>query len=212
MSSSPVVKLGPWGGDDGVAHDITVAPQRLESITIRWGKVLDSVAFTYRDKDNQLHTAGPWGGAGGEKEDPDTITLGPSEYITQVDWSVGPFKLKEIEHCITSLKFVTNQASYGPFGYAVDSTHYSLPVLNNGSVVGMFGRAGDYLHAIGFYVLPETSSRKSKMGQESNPLSLQQTEELETSEPTTSIHIKSYIDILQKNKDVMDLLDANSDG
>ena len=157
QSSSPVVKLGPWGGDDGVAHDITVAPQRLESITIRWGKVLDSVAFTYRDKDNQLHTAGPWGGAGGEKEDPDTITLGPSEYITQVDWSVGPFKLKEIEHCITSLKFVTNQASYGPFGYAVDSTHYSLPVLNNGSVVGMFGRAGDYLHAIGFYVLPETS-------------------------------------------------------
>ena len=73
MSSSPVVKLGPWGGDDGVAHDITVAPQRLESITIRWGKVLDSVAFTYRDKDNQLHTAGPWGGAGGEKEDPDTV-------------------------------------------------------------------------------------------------------------------------------------------
>ncbi|VAI83548.1 unnamed protein product [Triticum turgidum subsp. durum] len=82
------------------------------------------------------------------------ITLGPSEYITQVDWSVGPFKLKEIEHCITSIKFVTNQATYGPFGHAVDSTHYSLPVLNNGSVVGMFGRAGDYLHAIGFYVLP----------------------------------------------------------
>uniref|UniRef100_A0A453QY92 Jacalin-type lectin domain-containing protein n=1 Tax=Aegilops tauschii subsp. strangulata TaxID=200361 RepID=A0A453QY92_AEGTS len=73
QSPSPVVKLGTWGGDDGVAHDITVAPQRLESITIRWGKVLDSVGFTYRDKDKQLHTAGPWGGAGGEKEDPDTV-------------------------------------------------------------------------------------------------------------------------------------------
>ncbi|KAE8807158.1 protein FAR-RED IMPAIRED RESPONSE 1-like [Hordeum vulgare] len=55
-------------------------------------------------------------------------------------------------------------------------------------------------------------SRKSKGGQESNPLSSQQTEELETSEPSTSIHIKSYIDILQGNKDVMDLLDANSNG
>ncbi|KAI5018812.1 hypothetical protein ZWY2020_043700 [Hordeum vulgare] len=55
-------------------------------------------------------------------------------------------------------------------------------------------------------------SRKSKGGQESNPLSSQQTEELETSEPTTSIHIKSYIDILQGNEDVMDLLDANSNG
>lgn len=75
QSISPVVKLGTWGGDGGVAHDITVAPQRLESITIRWGKVLDSVAFTYRDKDDQLHTAGPWGGAGGEKEDPDKASL-----------------------------------------------------------------------------------------------------------------------------------------
>ncbi|KAI5005455.1 hypothetical protein ZWY2020_032698 [Hordeum vulgare] len=62
--------------------------------------------------------------------------------------------------------------------------------------------------AVRFY----KGSRKSKSGQESNPLSSQQTEELETSEPATSIHIKSYIDILQGNKDVMDLLDANSNG
>jgi hypothetical protein len=82
------------------------------------------------------------------------ITLGPSEYITEVAWSVGPFELKDVEHCITSLKFVTNQGTYGPFGYGVDSTHHSLPVLNNGSVVGMFARAGDYRDAIGFYVLP----------------------------------------------------------
>ncbi|GJN31716.1 hypothetical protein PR202_gb20146 [Eleusine coracana subsp. coracana] len=151
---SSVVKLGTWGGNGGVNHDITVAPQRLESITIRWGKIIDSISFTYRDRDKQLHTAGPWGGTGGEKDEPDKIILGPSEYITEVAWSVGPFKHKEVESCITSLKFVTNQATYGPFGYGVDSTHYSLPVLNNGSVVGMFARAGDYLDAIGFYVRP----------------------------------------------------------
>ncbi|KAL6650095.1 hypothetical protein ACP70R_014319 [Stipagrostis hirtigluma subsp. patula] len=151
---SSVVKLGTWGGDGGVPHDITVAPQRLETISIRWGKVLDSIAFTYRDREKQLHTAGPWGGKGGEKEEPDTIILGPSEYVTEVAWSVGPFKLKNVERCITSIKFVTNQAIYGPFGHAVDSTHYSMPVLNNGSIVGMFARAGDYLDAIGFYVIP----------------------------------------------------------
>ncbi|XP_062213392.1 protein GOS9-like [Phragmites australis] len=151
---SSVVKLGTWGGDGGSACDITVAPQRLESITIRWGKVLDSIAFTYRDREGQLHTAGPWGGNGGEKADPDTITLGPSEYVTEVAWSVGPFKLKNVDRCISSIKFVTNHATYGPFGYGVDSTHHSMPVLNNGSIVGMFARAGDYLDAIGFYVLP----------------------------------------------------------
>jgi hypothetical protein len=40
---SSVLKLRTWGGDGGVAHDITVAPQRLESITIRNGKVIDSI-------------------------------------------------------------------------------------------------------------------------------------------------------------------------
>ena len=155
MSPSPVVKLGAWGSDAGAAHDIDVtaaAPHRLESIVVRWGKVIDSVAFTYTDEGGQLHTAGPWGGAGGVEED--IITLGPSEYIAQVAWSVGPFQFKEIEDCVTSLKFVTNRgATYGPFGRG-DGAHHSLPVLDGGSLVGIFYRAGDYLHAIGFYVRP----------------------------------------------------------
>ncbi|XP_048573102.1 horcolin-like [Triticum urartu] len=154
-SPSPVVKLGAWGSDAGAAHDIdaaATAPHRLESIAARWGKVIDSVAFTYTDEGGQLHTAGPWGGTAGEKED--TITLGPMEYVTQVAWLVGPFQFKEIEDCVTSLKFVTNQgATYGPFGRG-DGAHHSLPVLDGGSLVGMFCRAEDYLHAIGFYVRP----------------------------------------------------------
>ena len=68
-AQSSVVKLGTWGGDGGIAHDIMVAPQRLESITIRWGKVIDWIAFSYRDRDKQLHTAGPWGGTGGKSEE-----------------------------------------------------------------------------------------------------------------------------------------------
>jgi hypothetical protein len=81
------------------------------------------------------------------------ITLEASEYVTGVAWSVGPFTLKNVESCITSIKVVSNLRSYGPFGHGVDSTHHYLPVLN-GSVVGMFARAGDFLDAIGFYILP----------------------------------------------------------
>jgi hypothetical protein len=51
-----VEALGTWG-----AHDI------MESI-IRNGRVIDSITFSYRDKDKQLHTAAPWGGAGGTNE------------------------------------------------------------------------------------------------------------------------------------------------
>ena len=81
------------------------------------------------------------------------ITLEASEYVTGVAWSVGPFTFKNVECCITSIKVVSNLRSYGPFGHGVDSTHHNLPVLN-GSVVGVFARAGDFLDAIGFYILP----------------------------------------------------------
>ena len=145
-----LVKIGTWGsGDHGSAYDITVAPQRLESITIRWGKVIDWISFSYRDRSGKMHTAGPWGGTGGVSDE--VITLGPHEYVTEVAGSVGP--IGELTHTITSLKFVTNRATYGPFGRG-DGTAFNVPVLNNGSVVGMFARADQYLDAIGFYVLP----------------------------------------------------------
>ena len=78
-----MVKLGPWGsGDHGSAYDITVAPQRLESISLRYGKIIDSISFSYRDREGKLHTAGPWGGTGGVCDE--VITLGPHEYVTEV--------------------------------------------------------------------------------------------------------------------------------
>jgi hypothetical protein len=40
----------------------------MESITIRNDRVINSITFSYRDKDKQLHTAAPWGGAGGTDE------------------------------------------------------------------------------------------------------------------------------------------------
>ncbi|XBH53558.1 hypothetical protein VPH35_076034 [Triticum aestivum] len=191
QSPSPVVKLGAWGSDAGAAHDIDVtaaAPHRLESIVVRWGKVIDSVAFTYTDEGGQLHTAGPWGGAGGVEEDTVSSFLSNSNSISNpivylsihlslipklVAWSVGPFRFKEIEDCITSLKFVTNRgATYGPFGRG-DGAHHSLPVLDGGSLVGMFCRAGDYLHAIGFHVRPlavvESTASPAKPQGESLP-------------------------------------------
>ncbi|KAF8698700.1 hypothetical protein HU200_034952 [Digitaria exilis] len=158
---SSVVKVGAWGGDTGSAcYDITVAPQRLESITIRSGKVIDSIAFAFRDRDGKLHTAGPWGGAGGV--DHNTITLEPSEYITEVAWSLGSFELEKVDCCVTSLRFVTNQQrTYGPFGNGL-GTHHRIPVIDGGSVVGMFARAGKFIDAVGFYVLPNGVVQDSK--------------------------------------------------
>jgi hypothetical protein len=150
MQAAALVKIGTWGGDRGSPCDITVAPQRLESISLRWGKVIDWISFSYRDRDGKLHTVGPWGG-NGKGEGDETITLGPHEYVTEVVGTIGP--IGEFTHTISSLKFVTNRATYGPFGRGAGAS-FNVPVLNNASIVGIFARAGDFLDAIGFYILP----------------------------------------------------------
>jgi hypothetical protein len=79
------------------------------------------------------------------------ITLDPSEYVTEVAGAVGP--IGDLPRVVTALKIIANRATYGPFGRG-DGTPFSIPVLNNGSIVGVFARAVDYLDAVGFYVHP----------------------------------------------------------
>ncbi|RLN28460.1 protein GOS9-like [Panicum miliaceum] len=79
--TNSVVKIEAEGN-----RDITVAPLRLESITIRHGKVLDALAFTYKDCHGLEHTTGQWGGDGGNST---TITLGPAEFVTGVHGLYG---------------------------------------------------------------------------------------------------------------------------
>lgn len=61
-------KIGPCGGNGGKAHDIMVLPHRLENVTICSDIVIHSLAFSYSDHDGQHHTAGPWGGDGGNNQ------------------------------------------------------------------------------------------------------------------------------------------------
>lgn len=60
-------KRGPWGptANVGPAKDVIGVPQRLESIIIKSGQVIDSLEFKYCSKDGKKHTRGPWGGQGG---------------------------------------------------------------------------------------------------------------------------------------------------
>jgi hypothetical protein len=76
------------------------------------------------------------------------FNLGPLEFLVGVSGSIGPFG--SLEKVITSLTFVTNARSYGPFGEG-QGIHFHIPMHNNGCIVGFFGRAGQYLHAIGVY-------------------------------------------------------------
>ncbi|EEE59214.1 hypothetical protein OsJ_11170 [Oryza sativa Japonica Group] len=175
-AGSTVAKIGPWGGDyGGRDHDVTVAPRRLRSVSLRHGKIIDSIAFTYDggDGDGELHSVGPWGGDGaelpeavarklaaGERPPGATVaefTFDAGERVTEVHGTVGPFG--DRDSLVTSLKLVTDRRTIGPFGYGA-GTPFSVPVRGDGGVVGFFVRAGAYLEAIGVYVNPCIPSEK----------------------------------------------------
>lgn len=156
-----LAKIGPWGGNGGQVHDIAMAPHHLESVTICSGTIIDSLMFTYRDNDGRQHTAGPWGRSGLSART-ETIKLSDSEYLTGVYGRTGPFDHGSGD-VVTSLTFVTDgHRKFGPFGEA-GGTPFQIEMWDKGSIVGFFGCAGSYLHAIGFYAVPDQEAMREQL-------------------------------------------------
>lgn len=78
------------------------------------------------------------------------IHFGPSEFLLEVSGTTGPYVCAEVD-VVKSIKLVTNAGSYGPFGSG-GGTSFKTSVQNNGSIVGFFGRAATFVHAIGVYM------------------------------------------------------------
>lgn len=81
-------KFGPWGGDGERQRDIAhaKAPDRLDSITIRSGDVIDSISFSYIDSDGQSHTTLPWGGYGGANKNSVSVKRITLSFMFKYEW------------------------------------------------------------------------------------------------------------------------------
>lgn len=108
QAGSTVAKIGPWGGDyGGRDHDVTVAPRRLRSVSLRHGKIIDSIAFTYDGGDGDgtplrravgrrrrrapeavARSSPPGSGPGATVAE---FTFDAGERVTEVHGTVGPF-------------------------------------------------------------------------------------------------------------------------
>ncbi|KAH0982467.1 hypothetical protein GBA52_009644 [Prunus armeniaca] len=101
---------------------------------------------------------GPWGGNGGADWDdgiyngiklqyPDEYLVGASGHYCPMMFGIGP-------RLIRSLKFQSNRRTFGPYGIE-EGTPFTFTV-DGGKIVGLKGRSGWYLDAIGFHVsLPQ---------------------------------------------------------
>jgi hypothetical protein len=73
------------------------------------------------------------------------INLAPTEVVTEVS---GTY----VNTVVSSLTFVTNLNTYGPYG-TVYGTLFKAPVPKDNVVVGFFCVSGKYLDKIGVYTI-----------------------------------------------------------
>ncbi|XVF79052.1 hypothetical protein PTKIN_Ptkin14bG0188800 [Pterospermum kingtungense] len=152
-----MISLGPWGGSGGGQWSYK-ASQGIAEIVLHVGGSIKSISF----KDASGLVSGTFGG-----DDPDDrgeekkIEIQwPSEYLKSISGTYGSYKGLSV---ITSLSFITNLTTYGPFGTA-SSEPFSIPISDS-AVVGFHGRCGYYLDALGIFVIPANSHGSISIGQ-----------------------------------------------
>lgn len=79
----------------------------------------------------------------------------PNEYVTQVKGTTGKVGSLRV---ITSLTFITNKQTYGPYG-AVTGTEFGSPA--GLLVTGFFGKGGDSLDQFGVFTTADSESTTS---------------------------------------------------
>ena len=83
------------------------------------------------------------------------LVLKSGEYMTHISGKHGLYEHDSQRH-VASITIHTNLRpdGYGPYGEAIDvsDVHSFSTTCESGSIVGLFGKAGQYLDSIGAYV------------------------------------------------------------
>ncbi|KAL5760151.1 hypothetical protein ACOSQ2_018989 [Xanthoceras sorbifolium] len=154
MANQGTIKLGSWGGPGGFAWDFNLGTGfAIIEIVINHGDVVDSVSFkSFNRVTGQIVSSGTHGGTGGVS---DKISIdGSEEHLTLISGTVFDY-FGTGNLIVQSLTFHTNKTSYGPFGLT-NGTAFEIP-MENGEIVGFFGRAGAFVDSIGIHVKPSAN-------------------------------------------------------
>ncbi|KAD7477822.1 hypothetical protein E3N88_00958 [Mikania micrantha] len=146
-----IVRIGTWGrsypeGPQNIWSFKLERNHRLKKITVDHGDLIYSLMFTtqYRGLTNNSKKIGGWNGGDKVSE----VTFDCVEEIIAISGTVelsrGPYAGYTI---ISSLSFVTNKKTHGPFGN-VRGKPFMVP-WDDGSFDGFYGLCGYYLDSIG---------------------------------------------------------------
>ncbi|XP_038976831.1 jacalin-related lectin 3-like isoform X3 [Phoenix dactylifera] len=131
-----VREYGPYGREHGTQFYVPKGTGWINSFHGRSGDLLDAIGV-YRKTSFE-------------------IDLGTNHYLTAISGYYGIFHGNRGNYygytVIRSLTFVSTMGTHGPYGPKA-GTAFSFPV-KVGKVVAFFGRAGQWLDALGFYLKP----------------------------------------------------------
>jgi hypothetical protein len=128
---------GGSGGDEFTDTQIP-AGSRISEIRIRSGRYIDAIQAVYTLTDGSVFE-GPWhGGRGGSVN---VFKLDSNEYIVGLSGRCGDY--------IDSLIIRTNRRSSPQFGGTGGRQDFRLDVASGNQAIGLIGRSGKYLDAIG---------------------------------------------------------------
>ncbi|KAJ1285041.1 hypothetical protein BS78_03G250500 [Paspalum vaginatum] len=154
IASSKAIKVGPWGGRGGSPWDD--GPHRgVRSITVTYGRFLESMRVEYAGRDGRPVLGEKHGGGTGRSSSREVKVDFPYEFVTGVSGSYGAAH-RGSPPVVRSLTLETSRgAVHGPFGAADDADGEGVPFsypMEGGVVVGFAGRSGWHVDALGLHI------------------------------------------------------------
>uniref|UniRef100_A0A2P2IXV7 Pentatricopeptide repeat-containing protein n=2 Tax=Rhizophora mucronata TaxID=61149 RepID=A0A2P2IXV7_RHIMU len=139
---------GPWGGDGGRPWDDGVFTGIKQIMVTRSADAICSIQIEY-DRNGQSVWSAKHGGSGGtamhrvKLEYPHEVLVCLSGYYGQINGDERP-------KVVRSLTFYSSRGKYGPFGEEIGT--FFTSTTTEGKLVGLHGRSGAYLDAIGVHM------------------------------------------------------------
>ncbi|KAJ4839555.1 hypothetical protein Tsubulata_042793 [Turnera subulata] len=142
FSKKMMIKAGPWGGSQEATAWEVIGIMKISQIYITYCcEKIRSIQFQYIDENGKLMLSPVHGVRQGQNFEVLTFDL-QKEYLTQLSGTCR-LGLDNSLYCVSSLTFVTNQNTFGPFGYIGCSTFdfRCWSSENHQSVRGFYGTA-----------------------------------------------------------------------
>jgi hypothetical protein len=154
----PSGKTDAYGGRGGSTFADNRIPQdaRVSAVYVWSGKYVDRIQLVYTLRDGSVLEGDPHGGSGGSRN---VFNLEPGEYITGISGRYGDY--------IDGLTIRTNKRTSQRFGGSGGGRDFNITVPSGYQAVGLVGRAGGYLDAIGLAYAPSRQSSRDNRGRRS---------------------------------------------